>query len=48
MVFRIKCARSMGTATSSNEFVELLTGLIRSGSYVSKGGQSLGLEIKIF
>ena len=38
----------MGTATSSNEFVELLTGLIRSGSYVSKGGQSLGLEIKIF
>jgi len=30
---RIKCARSMGTATSSNEFVELLTGLIRSGSY---------------
>ena len=25
----------MGTATSSNEFVELLTGLIRSGSYVS-------------
>ena len=27
----------MGTATSSNEFVELLTGLIRSGSYVSIG-----------
>merc|ERR1711962_44098 len=30
---RIKCARNMGAATSSNEFVELLTGLIRSGSY---------------
>ena len=31
----------MGTATSSNEFVELLTGLIRSGSYVSIEGTSL-------
>ena len=31
----------MGAATSSNEFVELLTGLIRSGSYVSIGDAAL-------